>query len=57
MLEIILRRLRSVVSQAGVPVLILRWITVGLTVIDVKVVVKFTTAVVVGRTVVFFKMA
>ena len=57
MLEIILRRLRSVVSQAGVPVLILRWITVGLTVIDVKVVVKFTTAVVVGRTVVLFKMA
>ena len=57
MLEIILRRLRSVVSQAGVPVLILRWITVGLTVINVKVVVKFTTAVVVGRTVVLFKMA
>ena len=57
MLEIILRRLRSVVSQAGVPVLILTWITVGLTVIDVKVVVKFTTAVVVGRTVVLFKMA
>ena len=57
MLEIILRRLRSVVSQAGVPVLILRWITVGLTVIDAKVVVKLTTAVVVGRTVVLFKMA
>ena len=57
MLDIMLRRLRVVVSQAGVPVVILTWITVGLTVIDVKVVVKFTTAVVVGRTVVLFKMA
>ena len=45
------------VSQAGVPVDNLRWITVGLTVINAKVVVIFTTAVVVGRTVELFKVA
>ena len=57
MLDIMLRRLRVVVSQAGVPVDTLRWITVGLTVTNDKVVVILSTAGVVGRTVELAKVA
>ena len=57
MLDIMLRRLRVVVSQAGVPVDTLRWITVGLTVTNDKVVVILSTASVVGRTVELAKVA
>ena len=57
MLDTILRRLTIVVSQAGVPVDTLRWITVGLTVINAKVVVILSTASAVGRTVEVAKVA
>ena len=57
MLDTILRRLTIVVSQAGVPVDTLRWITVGLTVIKAKVVVILSTASAVGRTVEVAKVA
>ena len=57
MLDTILRRLTIVVSQAGVPVDTLRWITVGLTVINAKVVVILSTASAVGRTVEVVKVA
>ena len=57
MLDTILRRLTIVVSQAGVPVDTLRWITVGLTVINTKVVVTLSTASAVGRTVEVVKVA